>query len=72
MDPLTTPLKHMVRYHLGSITFASLILSVVNVSKALLLMGKCKNCEGISCFVYIGQCFEFITCCCVGSLETLF
>lgn len=66
MNPLTSPLKHIVRYNLGSITFASLIIFVVNVSKFFLLMDKCKNCEGICCFENIGKCFEFITCCCVG------
>lgn len=66
MDGFGTPFKHMVRYHLGSITFATLIISIVKFIKFFLFFGQFKNEEGPCGF--IGSCFSCFVTCCVGAL----
>ena len=69
MDSLTTPLKHMVRYSLGTITFASLIVTLVNIVKVILLLARCKDCRHDSCICcqFFGRCIEFVACACTGA-----
>lgn len=60
----------MARYHLGTITFASLLVSFVQMIKFFLIFARWQKCQGI--FGYIGGCCSFLLCFCTGSLETLF
>lgn len=71
MDPLSTPLKYLIRYHMGSVIFASLSIFWINFIKFFLFVGQCKQCK-LCFFEYIGKCFECIVCCFVGRAEVLF
>ena len=67
---LATPLKHLARYHMGTVTFASLILAFIYIVKFILVFAKCQKRQGI-CGL-IGGIVSICICCCVGGLEPFF
>lgn len=66
-DTVVTPFKLMVRYHLGSITFASLVITFGKIIKFLLIFANFRGCENpalqlIGCFV------SCVIACCLGAI----
>lgn len=66
MDSFGTPLKDMIRYHIGTITFASLLVSILRVMKIFVAMAACREAEGI--VGIIGCICSCIACCLIGAL----
>lgn len=66
MDGFGTPFRYMIRYHLGTITFATLIVSIAKFIKFFLLMGQYRNSNGPAS--YVGSCFACFVTCCLGAL----
>lgn len=69
-DIIGTPLKHMARYHLGTITFASLLVTFIQMIKFFMVFARWHRCDGV--FGLLGNCCAFLLCCFTGTLETLF
>lgn len=68
-DVIGTPIKHMARYHLGTITFASLLITFLNIVKFMLFFARLKGSEGITGL--LGAICFYAACCCTGGLEAL-
>jgi hypothetical protein len=67
-DIVTTPFKLLIRYHLGTVTFMSFISLIAKLLRILLLVARIQQGLTQNRCDYIGSCFRFVVCCCVGAL----
>ena len=67
VDSIGTPLKHLGGYHLGTITFASLIIAPLRLIKVLIVLVYLRKTDGlVGCLC--GIC-SYLLCLCCGALE---
>jgi hypothetical protein len=66
-DTIATPFKLMARYHLGTITFASLVITFSKIVKFLLIFARFRDCNN-SILAIIGCFVSCLIMCCLGAL----
>lgn len=67
-DTITTPFKFMVRYHLGTITFASLVITFGKLLKFLLFFARFRDAQN-SALAAVGMFMGCVIYCCMGAIK---
>ncbi len=70
-DMIATPFKLIARFHLGTITFASLIITLGKLLKFLLFIAKFKEITSNAVLYSIGSFMQCLIACCLGAIEAI-